>query len=134
LYGKALLQDIYPEYYLIKAADFDENITDTLDEWVYFFKKGEIKDNFKAKGILKAKNKLDVAKLTPTQRQLYSRYLEQQRDLASHNETVLKDREDARKEGVEEGERKAKYEMAENLLRSGATVAFGVQITGLLEE
>jgi predicted transposase/invertase (TIGR01784 family) len=127
LYGKSLPQDLYPEYYLIKAADFDENIKDTLDEWVYFFKKGEIKEGFKAKGIVKAKNKLDIAKLTPAQRRRYDRYLEQQRDLDSYNEVVQKDLDDAKKEGKEEG----KYEVAENLLNSGATVDFTIQVTRL---
>lgn len=130
LYGKSYPQDLYPEYYLIKAADFDENIKDTLDEWVYFFKKGEIKESFKAKGIVKAKKKLNVAKLTPAQRRRYDRYLEQQRDLDSYNEVVQKDLDDAR----EEGELKAKYEMAKNLLMSGSTADFTVQITGLPRE
>jgi predicted transposase/invertase (TIGR01784 family) len=125
LYGKSLPQDLYPEYYLIKAADFDENIKDTLDEWVYFFKKGEIKEGFKAKGIVKAKKKLNIAKLTPAQRRRYDRYLEQQRDLDSYNEVVQKDIDDAKKE--------TRHEVAENLLRSGATVALTAQVTTLPE-
>lgn len=142
LYEKKLPQELYPEYYLIKAKDFDENIKDTLDEWVYFFKKGQIKPNFTAKGLAKAKKKLNVAKLTPTQRREYEHYLDEQRSIASYNETVQKDLEDAKKEakaeglekGREEGEQKAKYEVAENALRSGATVDFTIQITGLSEE
>lgn len=131
LYGKFLPQDLYPEYYLIKAADFDENIKDTLDEWVYFFKKGEIKEDFKAKGIVKAKKKLDVAKLTPAQRRRYNRYLEQQRDLDSHNEVVQKDLEDAKKEAKEEGKEEAKYIAAEKGLRKGLSVEVVAEINDL---
>ena len=142
LYGNKFPQDLYPDYYLIKAEDFDENIKDTLDEWVYFFKKGQIKETFTAKGLAKAKKKLNVAKLTPTQRREYERYLDEQRSIASHNETVQWDLEIAKaeaknagkEEGREEGEQKAKYEVAENALRSGATVDFTIQITGLPEE
>jgi predicted transposase/invertase (TIGR01784 family) len=126
LYDKKLPQELYPEYYLIKAEDFDENIKDALDEWVYFFKKGQIKENFTAKGLVKAKKKLNVAKLTPAQRRQYERYLNEQRSIASYNEVVQKDIEDAKKE--------AKYEVAENLLRSGATVDLMVQVTGLPKE
>jgi predicted transposase/invertase (TIGR01784 family) len=137
MYGKALPQDLYPEYYLIKAADFDENIKNPLDEWVYFFKKGQIKGTFEAKGLEKAKKKLDVAKLSPAQRGEYERYLDEQRSLASYNETLQKDLDDAlkqgREEGREEGAYQAKYETAENALRSGATIAFTMQITGLPE-
>lgn len=130
LYGKALPQDLYPEYYLIKAADFDENIKDTLDEWVYFFKKGEIKESFTAKGIVKAKKKLNVAKLTPAQRSKYNRFLDEQRGIASHNETVQKDLDDAR----DEGELKAKYIAAEKGLRKGLSVEMVAEINDLLVE
>jgi predicted transposase/invertase (TIGR01784 family) len=137
LYGKKYPQDLYPDYYLIKAEDFDENTKDTLDEWVYFFKKGQIKETFTAKGLAKAKKKLAVAKLKPAQRRQYERYLDEQRSIASHNETLMKDiedaRENAREEGKEEGELKAKYEVAGNALRSGASVDFTMQITGLSE-
>jgi predicted transposase/invertase (TIGR01784 family) len=126
LYGKIFPQELYPDYYLIKAEDFDENIKDTLDEWVYFFKKGQIKENFTAKGLAKAKKKLNVAKLTPAQRRQYERYLNEQRSIASYNEVVQKDLEDAKRE--------AKYEVAENLLRSDATVDFTIQVTGLPRE
>ncbi len=58
MFGKQKSQDLYPEYYLIKAGDFNENaVNDTLDEWVYFLKTGNVKDDFKAKGIDKAKEK-----------------------------------------------------------------------------
>ena len=67
-------QDLYPEYYLIKAGDFnEENIKDTLDEWVYFLKTGYVKDGFKAKGLDKAKHKLAVAKMSPRKRANYER-------------------------------------------------------------
>ena len=127
LFGKHLPQDLYPEYYLIKAADFDEKIKDTLDEWVYFFKKGEIKEDFTAKGIVKAKQKLTVGKLTPTQRRSYNKFLEEQRDIASYNETLQKDIDDA-KEGAKQD---AKYEVAENLLRMNLSVEDATKATGL---
>ncbi len=130
LYEKKLPQDLYPEYYLIKAADFDENVKDTLDEWVYFFKKGEIKDEFRAKGIVKAKNKLKVAKLTPAQRRNYNRFLDNQRSVASFNEVVQKDLDDARRDGREE----TKIEMAEILLKEGASVDLVVKVTGFAED
>jgi predicted transposase/invertase (TIGR01784 family) len=74
IFGKHKPQDLYPEYYLIKAGDFNENaVNDTLDEWIYFLKTGNVKDDFKAKGIDKAKQKLEVAKLSPRKRAAYER-------------------------------------------------------------
>lgn len=127
LYGKKFPQELYPDYYLIKAEDFDENVKDTLDEWVYFFKKGQIKENFTAKGLAKAKKKLNVAKLTPAQRRQYERYLNEQRSIASYNEMVQKDLEDAKKEARGE----AKYESAEKGLRKGLSVEMVAEINDL---
>ena len=74
LFKKHKPQDIFPEYYLIKAGDFnEENIKNTLDEWVYFLKTGYVKDGFKAKGLDKAKQKLAVAKMSPRKRANYER-------------------------------------------------------------
>ncbi|NJL77324.1 MAG: Rpn family recombination-promoting nuclease/putative transposase [Saprospiraceae bacterium] len=135
LYDKKLPQELYPEYYLIKAEDFDENIKDALDEWIYFFKKGQIKESFTAKGLAKAKNKLNVAKLKPAQRRQYERYLDEQRSIASYNEVVQKDLEDAKKEakmeGKAEGKEEAKYIAAERGLRKGLSVEMVADINDL---
>ncbi len=91
LFNKSKPQDLYPEFYLIKAGDFDENsVNDTLDEWVYFLKTGNVKDGFKAQGLDKAKEKLSVAKLSPRNRAAYERDMQHLRSEASWAETQLK--------------------------------------------
>jgi predicted transposase/invertase (TIGR01784 family) len=49
---KEKVSDIFPEYYLLKVNQFNDIAKDTLDEWIYFLKNSEVKDNFKAKGFL----------------------------------------------------------------------------------
>ena len=44
---------------------------DSLDEWIYFLKNEEIKEDFRAKGI---KQELDILKLSEEERQAYERY------------------------------------------------------------
>jgi len=61
---------------LIKINQFDDIAKDTLDEWIYFFKNEEIKDEFKAKGLAKAKAVLDIMKLSAKERRVYERYVE----------------------------------------------------------
>ena len=63
LFGKETVADLYPEYYLLKINRFDDVARDGLDEWIYFLKNEEIKDEFSAKGLRKAKEALDVMKL-----------------------------------------------------------------------
>ena len=51
LYGKQHIHEIYPEYWIIKAGIFNEKeVKNELDQWIYFFKMGEVKDEFTAQG------------------------------------------------------------------------------------
>jgi len=73
---KAWPWQLYPEYYLIKVNQFDDIARDKLDEWIYFLKNEEIKDEFSARGLKEAKSKLDVMKLPEPERIAYQRYLD----------------------------------------------------------
>jgi predicted transposase/invertase (TIGR01784 family) len=108
-FNKTNISEIYPEYYLIKVNRFNDIAKDTLDEWIYFLKNEEIKDEFKAKGLKKAKEIMDVLKLSDEERQSYERYIDNLRYEAS---MLLSHYEDGRQDGREEG----KIEVAVNLL------------------
>ncbi|MDM8553864.1 Rpn family recombination-promoting nuclease/putative transposase [Desulfococcaceae bacterium HSG7] len=112
LYKAERIADIYPEYYLIKINQFDDVARDTLDEWIYFFKNEEIKDEFKAKGLAKAKAVLDIMKLSTEERRLYEKYADNLRYQASMFQSTYvageldgmkKGKEEGRKEGLKEG-------------------------------
>ena len=68
LYPTGIVSKIYPEYYVIKVNQFNDIARDTLDEWIYFLKKDEIKDEFHAKGLKEAKRELDIMKLSEEER------------------------------------------------------------------
>ncbi len=68
------IPQLFPEYYLININRFNDVAKDTLDEWIFFLKNEEIKEDFSAKGLLEAKEKLDLMKLPPEQRQAYEIY------------------------------------------------------------
>jgi hypothetical protein len=59
--------------------NFNNVAKDTLDEWVYFLKNSEVKDNFKAKGLDKAKEKLRYESLTEEEKKMYDRFQENRR-------------------------------------------------------
>lgn len=75
-FTKQNVSDIFPEYYIIKVNQFNDVAIDTLDEWVYFLKNSEVKDEFKAKGLAEAKEVLDVMRLDKEQQYGYNRYLD----------------------------------------------------------
>ncbi len=103
LYGKQHVFQIYPEYWIIKAGIFDEKkVNDELDQWIYFFKTGEVKDEFTAQGLADAKVKLNKLKLKPKARKEYEAFLERLRKIASLQETEIEDVKDLIKEAKEE--------------------------------
>ena len=73
---KKEISDFFPEYYIIKVNKFNDIVKDTLDEWVYFLKNSEVKDEFKAKGLAEAKEVLDIMSLDKEQQYGYNRYLD----------------------------------------------------------
>ena len=113
--------------YVIKTNRFNEVAKDTLDEWVYFLKTAEIKDEFTAKGLRSASQKLDILKLDPTDRKAYDQYLEAQRSDASFVETVKLEITSAVNEALKSRDEK----IAESALIEGASADFVVKITGL---
>ena len=162
LFKKTEISKLYPEYYIIKVNQFDEIAKNTLDEWIYFFKTEEIKDEFSAKGLKEAKEKLDIMKLTDAERRAYNKWVEYERQEASivvGNYIVAKEegRMEGRKAGREEGreagrlegeQNKEKYaaeiaekrekqkqiEMAANCLKNGLSIELTAQLTGLTEK
>jgi hypothetical protein len=73
---KQHVYEIFPEYYLLKVNQFDDNAKDTLDEWIYFLKNSEVKDSFHAKGLKEAREVLDKMKLSKSDSYGYNRYLD----------------------------------------------------------
>ncbi|MCI5225590.1 MAG: Rpn family recombination-promoting nuclease/putative transposase [Candidatus Electrothrix sp. AX2] len=108
LYNTKKIHQIFPEYYLIKVNNFDGIANDTFDEWIYFLKNEEIKENFKAKGLIKAKQELDILKLPEQERLAYEKYqddLHYQASMVESSYTI--------------GKLKEKRKISVNLLKAG---------------
>jgi predicted transposase/invertase (TIGR01784 family) len=137
LYKKNKINEVFPEYYLIKVNNFNDIAKDNLDEWVYFLKNGDIKVNFSAKGLKKAKQELDILKLPETERLAYERYQDDLHYQASMVESsytvgVHKGIEEGIKQGIKQGMEQRNIEIAMNLLTVGQFDAKTISdITGL---
>ncbi len=134
LFGDIKIEQIFPEYYLLKVKKFDNKTRDTLDEWIYFLKNEEIKDNFKAKGLKEAKEKLDILKLPKKEQQKYQKYLENLSYQASMAQTLNfeleQEREKMRKELEQEANKKL-FKTAKKLKDKGMPIVEVSEITGL---
>ncbi|MCI5146924.1 MAG: Rpn family recombination-promoting nuclease/putative transposase [Candidatus Electrothrix sp. AR3] len=116
-------RNVFPEYYLIEVERFHDIINTGIDEWVYFFKNFEVRSDFRSKNIQVAAEKLDLLKMSETERRAYERYLTNR---ASEKDMI----ESAYDEGIERGRSK----VAVNMLRMGLlTVDQIAQATGLSE-
>jgi predicted transposase/invertase (TIGR01784 family) len=126
LYKKKNVHEIFPEYWVIKVGKFGNRVNDKLDEWIYFFKNAEIKNDFSARGLKEAGEKLDEMKLTEKEAKDYKKYLKELRDIASEQHTKMADAQDLI--------RKGKIEVAQNLKLMGLSNADIKKATGLSDE
>lgn len=130
-FGKKVLFELFPEYYVLKINQFDDIAKDTLDEWIYYFKNDEIQDNFTARGLDKAKEILKFEELNEIDRIRYKKYLEDLHYKASMAWSLKKEEEYKIKEKAKiEG----KIEVAKNLLSNGIDIEIIIKSTGLSKE
>jgi len=125
--GKIEPFQIFPEYYVIKVNNFNDVAKDSLDQWIYYFKNNEIKDNFNAKGIDKAKELWRVDSLPEDERKKYLKHIEDLRYSASMAWTITVDAEDRlRKE--------RSIEIAKGMSRKKIDIETISEITGLTKD
>ena len=124
---KQEVADIFPEYYLLKVNQFNDIAKDTLDEWVYFLKNSEVKDDFKAKGLKEANDVLDIMKLPADDQYGYNRYLDSLHLKASEVFSLQSEAEYKVRE-------EEKIEIAKNLIINGLDNELISKSTGLTIE
>lgn len=117
---KEEVSEVFPEYYLLKVNQFNDVAKDTLDEWVYFLKNSEVKDEFHAKGLKEAGDVLDIMRLPANDQYGYNRYLDSLHLKASEMFTL---------------ETEAKFKVAEDIAKNAilenSSNEFISKITGL---
>ena len=113
--------DIFPKYYIIRVKSFGKVVEEPLDEWLYFLKNSEIKPDFKAKGMERAKEVLRYENMPQTEKYAYDRYVENRRIEMG----VLETAED-------KGDRKRQIKVAMKALANGLPFDFIADLTDLL--
>ncbi len=131
LFKRPSVESIYPDHFIIRVNDFDDVARDSLDEWIYFFKYSEIKDEFKARGLAEAREKLMEMNLPPEERAAYNKYLENLSFEASVTETINFERKYAHETGIEKGKTEKTMEIARKLKEQGMDIDSIRAATGL---
>lgn len=132
LYGKEKIYELFPEYYLIRINSFDDIAKTTLDEWVYFLKNEEVRDEFSARGLQKAREQLDIMKIPEEERAAYDRYVDDLHYQASIVESsygigMLKGHKKGRAEGRKEG----MMEVALRMVAGGMAIEEAAELAGV---
>ena len=134
------VSDIFPEYYIVKVNTFDQQIRDKFDEWVYFLKTEQIKEDFQAKGLKQARDKLNVLKLNEQEKRIYESYLKDLSCERSELESAFvsgrvegeaKGRAEGKAEGKTEGAKSKAIEIAKALKANDMPITNIAAITGL---
>jgi hypothetical protein len=106
-HGVDSISDIYPEYYILKANDFDRWSKTPIDQWMYFLSQGVVHEGSDAPGLDEVREKLRVDNLSKEERNDYYKYLDRMISMHDVVETAREDGLDAgRREGMEEGLKK----------------------------
>ncbi|MGB7521174.1 MAG: Rpn family recombination-promoting nuclease/putative transposase [Spirulinaceae cyanobacterium] len=126
--------DIFPEYYLLKVNNFNDEANTPLDEWIYFLKNSNIKEEFVAKGMLEAKETLLVNNLSEQERVAYSRYMQNK----SYEASMLSTQEFETQWKIEQAEVRGRQEeriaIARSCKQRGLDVETIIEITQLSRE
>jgi len=125
--GKIEPSQIFPEHYVIKVNQFDDVAKDTLDQWIYYLKNNEIKDDFTAKEIHQAKELWRVDSLPEEEQKSDSQHLKDLRNEASRILTLKIDAEDR----VRQDE---KLQVAKNFKDNGVAIEIIMKSTGLSKD
>ena len=131
LSGKTEPCQIFPEYYVIKVNQFDDVAKNTLDEWIYYLKNNEIKENFTAKGIEEAREYWRVDKLPEEERRRYLKHLEDLHYEASMTWTMKMDAEYRIRE---DERRKRNIQLAIEMKAENLDIDLIVKLTNLTKE
>lgn len=125
--GKIEPYQIHPEYYVIKVNNFDDVAKDSLDQWIYYLKNNEIKDEFNARGIDKAKELWRVDNLPEEERKRYFKHIDNLHYEASMTWSRKVDAEDRIR-------REENMQMAKLMNEKGIAFTTIAEITGLAQE
>lgn len=125
--GKIEPFQILPEYYVLKVNNFNDVARDSLEEWIYYLKNNEIKEEFSAKGMDKARELWRIDSLPGEERKRYLRYIDNLHYHTSMAWSMMAEAEyDFKMERT--------LEIAKKLKKNGAPTDTIIKSTGLSKE
>lgn len=127
--------DIFPEYYILKANNFNKYAVTPLEQWMYFLSHSELPENADAPGLKEAKEQLREAYLSSDERRDYFYYIDGLRSISAAVDTALfRGQLEGKAEGRIEGRNQEKMDIARTALKMGLGIQEIEKLTGLSNE
>ncbi|MDE6237661.1 MAG: Rpn family recombination-promoting nuclease/putative transposase [Muribaculaceae bacterium] len=99
-YDISKVSEIFPQYYILKANDFNRWSKVPLEQWMYFLSNSEIPEDATAPGLQEAREELRISRLNKSERESYYIHLDNIRSARNVLETA---HDDGLFEGMEKG-------------------------------
>ncbi len=125
------VSQLYPEYYILKANNFNDVARSPLEEWIYYLNTGDIPATATAPGLDEARRRLKLDRMTKEELTAYYRHLDNVVILRSN---IYTEREEGRMEGREEGREAERMDNARKMKAKGLENGIISDITGLTIE
>lgn len=125
------VSQLYPEYYILKANDFNQVAKSPMDEWIYYLNTGNIPDSATAPGLNEVREHLKIERMTKDELKAYYRHLD---NIVILRDNIYTEREEGRLEGIEEGRMEERLTTARKMKAKGLDSATISDVTGLSRE
>ena len=101
------VSQLYPEYYILKVADFTREAKTPLEEWMYYLNTGIVPENATAPGLDEVRERLKVDRMSKDERTAYYRHMD---NIVILRDNIATGRMEGRFEGMAEGLEKGRAE------------------------
>ena len=141
------VNEIFPEYYILKVNDFDKVAKTPLDQWMYYLRNNRLPEGADAPGLRQAAETLRIASLSHEERLAYEKYMDGMVSLEATMSTawagghyqgleegLVKGREEGLIKGREEGLEEGLKMVARKMLVQNKSIQEIISLTGLSEE
>lgn len=125
------VSQLYPEYYILRVNDFNRWSKVPLEQWIYFLNTGEIPSDATAPGLVEARERLQLDRLSKDELKAYYRHLD---NVVILRDNIFTEREEGRAEGRVEGRHEERVIMAKKMLADGIALDVIVKYTNLSPE
>lgn len=125
--------EVFPEYFIIRVKEFipTDISPNYMEQWMEYLKTGNIRPEYDAPGLPKARRTLIFDSMSPGEKKNYRDYI----DFVRVQEDAIKDsRAEGFTEGMEKGMEKGIIQTAKNMIQMGLDSKLISQATGLTEE